>query len=108
MGNNFSRLDLYLNKTNGKTYTNTEEENELVSKFVDLYMTAKTARDSCEHCTPENIEKWRKAYLGTLNALTKDGVESSKRSRSLRKMAYEIIESKIDNSVPAPKMQPRY
>jgi hypothetical protein len=103
-----SRLDLYLNQSKGKSYVNTEEENELVSKFVDLYTMAKNARNSCEHASPENISKWRKAYLGTLNALKQDGTESEKRSRQLRKMAYEIIESKVDNSIPAPKMQPRY
>lgn len=108
MNNGLSRLDLYLSHIKGKSYTNTEKENELVAKFVDLYSTAKTARDHCEHANPENIEKWRKAYLGALNALKQDGTESNKKSRQLRKMAYEIIESKIDNSVPAPKMQPRY
>ena len=108
MNNNLSRLDLYLSSTKGKSYTNTEEENELVSKFIDLYNTAKNAHDKCEHASPDNITKWRKAYHGALNALNRDGTESSKKSRQLRKMAYEIIESKIDNSVPAPKMQPRY
>lgn len=108
MNNNISRLDLYLSSTKGKTYKNTENEEELVAKFIDLYNTAKIARDGCEYANPENILKWRKAYHGALNALKRDGTESEKKSRQLRKMAYEIIESKIDNSVPAPKMQPRY
>ena len=103
-----NRIDLYLNKTDGQSYTNTETENELVGKFTELFNGAKSAHDSCEHCSPENIEKWRKAYEGVLNALKQDGTESNRKSRQLRKMAYEIVESKIDNSVPAPKMQPRY
>ena len=69
---------------------------------------AKSARDNCDEAKPENVNKWRKAYLGTLNALTKDGVESKRKSTSLRKLIYEIIESKVDNSVPMPKLQPRY
>lgn len=109
MSKKLSRIDLYLNDTAGKSYTNTEEENELVSKFVSLYTTAKNARDNCDQASPANIEIWRKAYLGTLNALKKNTMEeSSKKSRQLRKMVYEIIESKVDNSVPSPKMQPRY
>lgn len=108
MANKFSRLDLYLGKSAQEFYTNTDEENELVSKFVSLYNDAKTAQDSSEYCSKENIRKWRKAYLGTLNALKKDGTESEKQSRQLRKMVYEIIESKVDNSIPSPKMSPRY
>ena len=57
---------------------------------------------------PENLDKWRRAYQGTLGALTKDGTESKRRGRQLRKMVYELIESKIDNGIPMPKMQPRY
>lgn len=108
MGKTMSRLDLYLSSVKDNAYNNTEAENELVAKFVDLYLGAKTARDGCEHCSPENITKWRKAYNGVLNALKQDGTESARKSRQLRKMAYEIIESKIDNAIPAPKMQPRY
>ena len=108
MSKNLSRLDLYLSSVKDKSYKNTEIEEKLVAKFVDLFMSAKNARDSCEYANPTNIEKWRKAYLGVLNALKQDGTESNRSCRQLRKMAYEIIESKIDNSVPAPKMQPRY
>lgn len=108
MANKISRLDLYLGAGKDQSYTNTKEENELVSKFVDLFNNAKNAKEDNELCKEENIIKWRKAYLGVLNALKQDGTESSKKSRQLRKMAYEIIESKIDNSIPAPKMQPRY
>lgn len=108
MANKFSRLDLYLGKCADEYYTNTEEENELVSKFVSLYNGARTAQNASEYCNTENLTKWRKAYLGTLNALKQDGTESTRKSRQLRKMVYEVIESKVDNSVPAPKMSPRY
>lgn len=103
-----NRLDLYLQQTSDTSYKNTKYENELVNKFTDLYLMAKNAQTSLDECKPENIEKYRKAYLGTLNALNKDGTESKRKSRQLRKMAFEIVESKVDNSTPMPKMQPRY
>lgn len=102
------RLDLYLQTGSEKFYKNTEREVQLLNKFISLYNIAKNAHDSCEHCSPTNVEKWRKAYEGTLNALKSDGTESSRRSRQLRKMAFEIVESLVDNSLPMPKIMPRY
>lgn len=103
-----SRIDLYLQWAVGDYYVNTAKEQELMNKFVTLYSLAKSAHDSTDECKPDNIIKWRKAYLGVLNALNADGTESKRRSRQLRKFVYEIIESKIDNTVPMPKIQPRY
>lgn len=103
-----SRIDLYLQNGAGKYYRNTEAENELLDKFTVLYNIAKNAHDSCEHCSPDNVRKWRKAYEGTLNALKQDGTESKRQSRQLRKMAFEIVESMVDNSLPMPKIQARY
>lgn len=108
MAEQLSRIDLYLQWNVGEQYVNTEKENELVNKFSTLYSLALAAQQQCEEAKPENIEKWRKAYKGTLNALTQDGVESKRKSRQLRKMCYEMVESKIDNSIPMPKMKPRY
>ena len=107
--NNISRIDLYLQRNMPGAYVNTPEEHELVSKFVTLYTLSKAAHELRDEGKPGNIEMWRKAYYGKLNALKKDSTEeSSKKSRSLRKMCYELIESKIDNSIPMPKIQPRY
>lgn len=103
-----SRIDLYLHSGSFKTYENTDKENERVNCFVTLYSMAKSARDATEECNPANLEKWRKAYNGTLNALKADGTESARKSRQLRKMCYELIESKVDNSIPMPKITPRY
>lgn len=102
------RLDLYLQTSVGPNYVNTEQENILVNKFSTLYSLAKSAQDNCEEANPTNLDKWRKAYKGTLNALTTDGTISNRKSRQLRKMCYEMVESKIDNSIPMPKMKPRY
>lgn len=103
-----SRIDLYLQKGEGQYYNNTKRENELLNKFISLYNIAKQAHDSCEHCSPQNVIKWRKAYEGTLNALKQDGTESNRKSRQLKKMAFEIVESLVDNSLPMVKIQPRY
>lgn len=108
MTNKLSRIDLYLQSSVGQTYVNTEKEQELVNKFDELYNLAKSAQDNNELCSPSNLDKWRRAYKGTLNALKQDGTESPRRSRQLRKMVYELIESKVDNSIPMPKIQPRY
>lgn len=100
---------MYLNSSGMQTYVNTDEENELVAKFNSLYTQAKSAHESNENVNPTNLAKWRKAYYGTLGALDKDGNESKNRKgKSLRKMIFELVESKVDNSIPMPKMQPRY
>lgn len=103
------RLNLYLHWDTADNYVNTPEEVKLLNQFNALYSVAKSARDQTEEANPENLKKWRKAYEGTLGALTKGGKEeSTRKGRSLRKMVYELIESKIDNSIPMPKIQPRY
>lgn len=102
------RIDMYLQWAVKDHYVNTQEEQELVTKFVALYAMAKSARDSNELSNPENMNKWRKAYYGTLGALNADGTLSKRNSKQLRKLVYELVESKIDNTVPLPKMSPRY
>lgn len=108
MSNKINRVDLYLHDSISTNYVNTEKENELVEKFSTLYGLAKTAHDECEEVKPDNITMWRKAYLGTLGALNKEGAESKRKGRQLRKVIYELIESKVDNTIPMPKISPRY
>lgn len=108
MSEKLTRVDMYLQRNIADQYVNTKEENELVDKFAELYSLALSAQQNTEEANPKNLAKWRKAYYGTLNALTKDGEESTRKGRSLRKMVYELIESKIDNSIPMPKIRPRY
>lgn len=108
MSEKLTRVDMYLQRNISEQYVNTEDENELVDKFAELYSLALSAQQNTEEANPKNLAKWRKAYYGTLNALTKDGEESTRKGRSLRKMVYELIESKIDNSIPMPKIRPRY
>lgn len=102
------RIDLYLQWNMGGYYVNTIKENTMVEKVVALEAIARSVRDGIEYVNPKNLRKWRKAYLGTLNALDKDtGEESQRKSKQLRKLIYELIESKIDSSIPMPKMSPR-
>ena len=69
---------------------------------------SKSVRDGISYVSPQNLTKWRKAYLGTLNALDKNtGEESKRKSKQLRKMIFELIESKVDNTIPMPKITPR-
>lgn len=108
IGGKMNRIDLYLQQGIAERYTNTKKEEAMVQKVHMLYMLAKSAQESIEYVSPKNLKKWRKAYLGTLNALDKNtGDESKRKSKSLRKMIYELIESKVDNSIPMPRMTPR-
>lgn len=102
------RLAIYLHQS-ASTYQNTEQENERVSAFVELYTRAKSWKEQQPSQSPKNLEKYRKAYGGELNALNiETGDESKRKSRQLRKLVYEMIESKIDNSVPLPKVVAKY
>lgn len=103
-----TRLDLYLQWNTGDSYVNTPEEQMLVTKFQALYNVTKAAQEQKAECSPSNLMKWRKAYYGVLNALNSDGTESKRKSKSVRKLCYEFVESKIDNTIPLPKMIPRY
>lgn len=103
------RIDLYLMNSVPETYVNTPDEVELLNKFVALYSMAKGAKEEHWEVNEKNLAKWRKAYLGTLNALNRTtGEESGRKSRQLRKLCQEMIESKVDNSIPMPKMMPRH
>lgn len=102
------RIDLYLQSAAGKKYENSEKENAMVEKVSALFSIAKGYQDGIEYVTPKNLVKWRKAYLGTLNALDRrTGEESKRKSVQLRKMIYELIESKVDNNIPMPRITPR-
>lgn len=103
-----NRVDLYLQWQIGERYQNTPEEQMMVEKVDALRAIAESYQQGIEYVSPANLKKWRKAYLGTLNALDKKtGEESKRKSVSLRKMIFELIESTIDNSIPMPRVKPR-
>lgn len=103
------RIDLYLQQQVGKRYENTKREQEMVQKVTALFSMAEGYQNGVQYANPKNLAKWRKAYLGTLNAIDmKTGEESTRKSKQLRKLVYELIESKVDNSIPMPRMTPRH
>lgn len=102
------RIDLYLQWNIDHRYQNTPKEQAMVEKVAALYAIASSYQEGISYVSPENLRKWRKAYLGTLNALDREtGKESKRKSISLRKMIYELIESTVDNSIPMPRLSPR-
>lgn len=103
-----NRIDLFLRNDQDRYYKNTEHEEELLKKFEELFNRAESAANRDPNRSPANLDKWRKAYLGTLGALDQDGNESNIKGRMLRRMIFELVESKVDNQVPMPKMQARY
>lgn len=104
-----NKIDMYLRQANQKLYSNTDREQELLNKFLTLYQLTKSAQEKHEAASPANLLKWRKAYKFVLNALDiSTGEESTRKSRQLRKLCYEIVESTVDNNIPSPKMTPRH
>lgn len=105
---NDSRVLVYLNGgKEGKLYENTVEENALVNLWYAKYILAKAAYEE-SRCNSKNVEKWRNAYLGDFKELNDDGSESATRMKAIRKMTFELVESKVNAHIPAVKMTPRY
>lgn len=103
------RLSLYLHDGAIPYYSNTAEEEQRLELFDTLYQRAKAAQACDKELTATTLDKYRRAYRGELGALNKDGNESkTKPLKHLRKVVYEFIESKIDNSIPMPKMVARH
>lgn len=103
------RLSLYLHDGGIEYYSNTAEEEQRLQQFNVLYQRAKAAQERDKELQSGTLDKYRRAYRGELGALDKDGKESTARPiRHLRKVVYEFIESKIDNSIPMPKMVARH
>ena len=73
------RIDLYLHRNVEGYYVNTSAESERVTKFQTLFSLAKSVHDATPYTSPDNLSKWRKAYLGTLNALDINTGEESKK-----------------------------
>lgn len=103
------RLSLYLHDSGIEYYANTADEEQRLEQFDTLYQRAKAAQECDRELQSATLDKYRRAYRGELGALDKDGKESTARPlRHLRKVVYEFIESKIDNSIPMPKMVARH
>jgi hypothetical protein len=104
-----SRVELYLGNANNKEtdYLNTDEENELVGLWNQKYLLAKAQMEASRINSAE-LTKWRNAYFGEFFKLDSNGKETTERQKALRKVVYELVESKVISLLPGPKMSPRY
>lgn len=103
-----SRVKVYLNVDN-KTdnYVNTVEENELVNLWKTKYGIA-VAEYEKSRSNSQNVKIWRDAYEGIIYKIDENGNITTDKVKPLRRLAYELIEDKINPRIPAPKMSPRY
>jgi len=103
-----SRVELYLGAIN-KTlpYENTQEESELVGLW-DLKFQAAKAEFDKGRITPAKLEIWRNAYFGDFFQLDEQGAQTTEKMKALKKVAYELVESKVISMLPGPRMSPRY
>lgn len=103
-----SRVLMYLNMYEQEPlYQNTEEESILVEHWYTKYTMAK-AEYMKSRCNDANVQKWRDAYEGRFYRLDENGEPTEKRMKPLRKIAFEMVESKVNARIPAPQMSPRY
>ncbi len=102
-----SRVMLYLGTTTDKDYKNTDAETELVQAWNQKYIIAEQEYQN-SRLNSKNVEKWRNAYFGDFYRLDGEGNESTTKMKALKKMSYELVESKIISLMPGPKMSPRY
>ena len=103
-----SRVKMYLGIIDDiAKYENTEEESELAQLWNNKYLIAKAEYES-SRVNSKEVAKWRKAYMGDFNQLDEFGEETDLKMKALRKMAFELVEQKVNANIPAPKMSPRY
>lgn len=102
-----SRVLMYLNELNAEPYVNTDEENLLLSLWDRKFQIARNEYER-SRCNSKNVKLWRDAYEGKINALDENGELTDKRLKAIRKVAYELVENKVNSHIPAVKMTPRY
>jgi len=103
-----SRVLTYLNLDPiENTYVNTAEEDELVQLWNSKYLIAKAEFEK-SRVNSTHLKIWRETYLGNFNELDKNGNYTDIKMKALRKLAFELVEQKINARIPAPKMTPRY
>ena len=102
-----SRVLTYLNIRNKPQYQNTEEEEYLLQLWREKYYIAKAEYEKSA-ANSANVTIWRNAFEGDFNKLDDKGNITSDKIKAIRKLAFELVESKINARIPAPKMSPRY
>lgn len=102
-----SRVLTYLNADSSDNYVNTVEENELVNLWKQKYVIA-VAEYEKSRCNSQKVKLWRDAYEGIIYKIDDNGNVTNEKVKSLRRLAFELIEDKVNPRIPAPKMSPRY
>ena len=102
-----SRVLTYLNQRNKAVYVNTEEESELLQLWHTKYTEAKAEYEK-SRANSAKVALWRRAYQGDFNVLDEYGQATKDKMKAVRKVAFELVENKVNSHIPAPKMQPRY
>ena len=102
-----SRVLTYLNADKSNNYVNTVEENELVNLWKQKFVIAKAEYEK-SRCNSQKVKTWRDAYEGIIYKTDENGNQTTETVKPLRRLAYELIEDKVNPRIPAPKMSPRY
>lgn len=103
-----SRVLTYLNLTQEPEYHNTEEEETLMQLWRTKYYIAKSEYEK-SRANPAKVALWRKAYAGDFDKLDEHGRPiPNEKLKPIRKLAFELVEGKINANIPAPKMSPRH
>ena len=102
-----SRVLTYLGQRDKKLYKNTKEEDELVDLWEEKYNIAKDEFEK-SRANSKNLKLWRDAYEGKLQKLDENGEPNGEYQKAVRKLAFELVEGKVNSHIPAPKMTPRY
>lgn len=102
-----SRVLTYLNADKSNNYVNTVEENMLVNLWRQKFLIA-VAEYEKSRSNPQKVKLWRDAYEGIIYKTDENGNTTSETVKPLRRLAYELIEDKVNPRIPAPKMSPRY
>lgn len=102
-----SRVLIYLNQNPDSLYKNTVQESELLSLWREKYYIAKQEYEASKNNSAK-VARWRNAYDGNIFQIDDEGKATDKQLKALRKLSYEIVESKVIANIPAPKMSPRY
>ena len=77
---------------------------KISEKWLELYEDARTKRKE----TDEKIKRRTELYKGLAQPIDpKTGLKATKRAACKRNMCFELIETQINNAIPAPKVTPR-
>lgn len=102
-----SRVLTYLNQRKEPEYENTDEENILQQLWEEKYNLA-VAEYEQSRANSKKVKYWREAFEGKFKQLDNEGNATDKNMKAIRKLAFELVEGKINAHIPAVKMTPRY